>query len=112
MCRRGLPWQQVIHHMELRSVVLVVFWLGILVAAILGSVSGWHFQRMLDNRRPGAPGSDHYYTLGAYLEADRYTAEGQRHRQEGLKFLLYTIIFVATLVLGLAVVPVLLLRGP
>ena len=66
-----------------------IFWILITVVAVLASVSGWHFQQMLYNRRPGAPGSDHYFTLGAYKEADRYTAEGQKHRQDGFRFMYY-----------------------
>jgi len=79
-------------------VLEVVWWTGILMVGVLASAGGWHFQQMRYNRRPGAPGSDHYYSLGAFRDADRYTAEGQAHRLKGIRFYTHALILLACLV--------------
>lgn len=84
--------------MDLGIVLQLVWWIGILIVGVLGSVGGWHFQQMRYNRRPDAPGSDHYYSLGAFRDADRYTAVGQAHRLKGIRFYTYALTLLACLV--------------
>ena len=82
-------------------VQLAVIALGFYFSARLGYKGAQEHELMMQNRRPGAPGSSRYYPFGQYSDSTRYTDEGNAHREKGNQLFRWS--FAVLLLTGLAV---------